>query len=121
VSEPEAINAVSVTEQAAALIEELRAIHGPLIFVQSGGCCDGSAPMCFPDGEFLLGPGDLLLGEIAGCPYYMDTDLYQRWGQPRLLIDCAPGASDSFSIEGSRGVHFIARTQSVVSIRPTAG
>ena len=118
-SEP--VNAVSVTERAAALIEELQTTFGPLIFVQSGGCCDGSAPMCFQEGEFLLGPGDLLLGEIAGCPYYMDRDLYQAWGKPRLLIDCAPGSGDSFSIEGAQGMHFIARTQSVVITRPSTG
>ncbi len=117
----ESVNAVSVTERAAALIEELRTTFGPLMFVQSGGCCDGSAPMCFQEGEFLLGPGDLLLGEIAGCPYYMDTDLFERWGRPRLLIDCALGSGDSFSIEGTRDMHFIARTQSVVISRPSAG
>ena len=108
-------SAVAATTHAIDLIEKLKARFGPLMFVQSGGCCDGSAPMCFQEGDFLLGPGDLLLGEIAGCPFYMDQELYERWGMPRLLIDCAPGGGSSFSLEGTLDMHFIARTQSVVT------
>jgi uncharacterized protein (DUF779 family) len=111
---------IAATERAIDLINELKAEFGPLMFVQSGGCCDGSAPMCFQEGDFLLGPGDRLLGEIAGCHFYMDEDLFERWGRPRLLIDCAPGNGDSFSLEGRLGMHFVARTQSIVLHRPSA-
>lgn len=114
-SEPSA--AVSATEAAIALIEKLKARLGPLMFVQSGGCCDGSSPVCLPKGELLLGPEDLRLGDIAGCPFYIDREQYERWGRPRLLIDVGPGGGDSFSLEGSEGVHFIARTLSVSSVR----
>lgn len=82
------------------------------MFVLSGGCCDGSSPVCLRDGEFLLGPGDLLLGSTAGCPFYIDRDQYERWRRPHLVIDVAPGENDTFSIEGIEGVHFMARTLS---------
>jgi uncharacterized protein (DUF779 family) len=72
--------AVAATTQAIDLIEKLKRRFGPLMFVQSGGCCDGSAPMCFPEGEYLLGPHDLLLGSIADCSYYIDAELFERWG-----------------------------------------
>ncbi len=113
-------SAVAATTQAIDLIEKLKASFGPLMFVQSGGCCDGSSPMCYQEGDFLLGPGDLLLGEIAGCPFYMDQDLYKAWGHPKLLIDCAPGGSDSFSLEGTLNMHFLSLTQSVVLHRPSS-
>jgi uncharacterized protein len=115
VSKPE--NAVVATERAIALIETLKARFGPLMFVQSGGCCDGSSPVCLQEGDLLLGLEDLLIGEIATCPFYMDREQYERWGQPRFLIDCAPGGGDSFSIESMEGMHFIARTQSIVTPR----
>ena len=69
---------VVATESAVAEIRRLRDEHGPLMFFQSGGCCDGSSPMCFPDGELLLGPNDLLLGEVDGCPFYIDADQDER-------------------------------------------
>jgi uncharacterized protein (DUF779 family) len=101
---------VTATDAAQAAIERLEARHGPLMFVQSGGCCDGSSPICLSAGELLLGPNDVLLGEIAGCPFYVDRDQYARWQKPRFVIDIAPGGGDSFSLEGSDGVHFVART-----------
>ena len=70
--------------------------------------------MCYQDGDFLLGPHDLLRSEIAGCPYYMDAEMFERWGRPRLLIGSATGGSDSFSLEGSLDMHFITRAQSFV-------
>ena len=81
---------------------------------QSGGCCDGSSPMCFPDGELLLGPNDLLLGDVGGCPFYIDAEQYERWQRPRLLLDVAPGAGTGFSLEGLHDLHF------AVCARPAA-
>lgn len=106
---------VRATEAALAAIEGLKARHGPLVFVQSGGCCDGSSPVCLAEGEILLGPGDRLIGEIAGCPFYVDRDQDVRWNEPSFVIDIAPGSGDTFSLEGPGGVHFVARTPSEVA------
>ena len=97
---------VAATEPALAELARLRAEHGPLVLFQSGGCCDGSSPMCFADGELLLGPNDLLLGEVGDCPFYIDTSQYERWNRPRLLIDVAAGAGAGFSLEGLHDLHF---------------
>ncbi len=101
---------VTATEAALGAIGRLGARHGPLVFVQSGGCCDGSSPICLCEGDLLLGPDDVLLGEIAGCPFYVDRGLYERWRRPTFVIDVAPGGGDSFSLEGPDGIHFVART-----------
>ncbi len=101
---------VMVTEAARDLIVRLKARYGSLIFMQSGGCCDGSSPMCLQEGDLLLGAGDLLLGAIEGCPFYIDREQYERWRKPTFLIDVAPGDGDTFSVEGSEGIHFVART-----------
>jgi uncharacterized protein (DUF779 family) len=100
---------VVAAESAVAEIGRLRAEHGPLMFFQSGGCCDGSAPMCFPDGELLLGPNDLLLGEVGGCSFYIDADQYERWNRPVLVLDVAPGtgSGSGMSLEELHGVHFV--------------
>lgn len=98
---------VVATDAALAEIGRLRAKHGPLMLFQSGGCCDGSSPMCFPDGELLLGPNDLLLGQIDGCSFYIDAEQYERWNNPQLVLDVAPGAGSGMSLEGLSGVHFI--------------
>ncbi len=103
---------VTVTDTARALIVRLKARYGSLIFMQSGGCCDGSSPMCLQEGDLLLGPNDLRLGEIEGCPFYIDREQYERWRQPRFLIDVAPGDGDTFSLEGPEGMHFVARAGS---------
>ena len=97
---------IAATEAALAELVRLRAEHGPLVLFQSGGCCDGSSPMCFVDGELLLGPNDLLLGEVGGCPFYIDAEQYERWQRPRLLLDVAPGAGTGFSLEGLHELHF---------------
>ena len=104
---------VSATGAAVAAIDRLKKRHGPLMFVQSGGCCDGSSPICLPDGELLVRPDDLLLGEVAGCPFYVDREQYERWHRPRLVIDIAPGSGDSFSLEGAEGLHFVAATEAI--------
>ena len=101
---------VMVTEDARDLIVRLKARYGSLIFMQSGGCCDGSSPMCLQKGDLLLGPNDLLLGEIEGCPFYIDQEQYNRWRKPQFLIDVAQGDGDTFSLEGPEGIHFVART-----------
>ena len=85
------------------------------MFVQSGGCCDGSSPICLREGELLVGSNDLLLGEVGGAPFYVDAELYERWRSPRLVIDIEPGGGDSFSLEGSDGVHFVALTETTAS------
>jgi len=98
---------VVATETAIAEIRRLRAEHGPLMFFLSGGCCDGSSPMCFPDGELLLGPHDLLLGEVDGCPFHIDADQYARWNRPAFVLDVAPGAGSGMSLEGVHDLHFV--------------
>lgn len=102
---------VDCTEAAARLIDELRVEHGPLLFHQSGGCCDGSAPMCFPRDEFRIGERDVLLGAPAGCPFYMGGDQFEYWKHTHLTIDVVPGRGSGFSLEAPRGVRFIVRSR----------
>ena len=106
----EPIAGVGATDAALALIAKLRAAHGPLMFHQSGGCCDGSAPMCFVQGEFRIGARDVLLGEIDGCPFYIGGQQYERWKHTRLTLDVVPGRGASFSLEIPEGVRFIIRS-----------
>jgi uncharacterized protein len=98
---------LDVTPAAVDLIEKLRSIHGELMFHQSGGCCDGSAPMCFPKGEFRVGDSDVHLGDIAGCGFYMSESQFEYWKHTRLTIDVSPGRASGFSLEGSMGVKFV--------------
>lgn len=100
---------VTATEAAIETIRRLEAEHGPVAFFQSGGCCDGSSPMCLTQTEMPPGPGDVLLGEIEGVPFYIDADQDERWRHPTIVLDVAEGASDSFSLEGPAGVHFVMR------------
>jgi uncharacterized protein len=101
---------VSATREALAVIDRLEAAHGSLVFFQSGGCCDGTSPMCLPEGELLFGPHDLCLGEIGGVPFYIDAEQYDRWRRPAFVVDVGPGESGSFSLEGREGLHFVTRT-----------
>lgn len=110
-SEPSAAPSVTCTPEAAALIRELRAAHGPLMFHQSGGCCDGSAPMCFPAGEFRVGTRDVLLGELEGCPFYIGADQWERWRHTRLVIDVVVGRGSGFSLEAPTGRRFLTRSE----------
>lgn len=107
----EKISRVALTPAAAAVIEQLRAQHGPLMFHQSGGCCDGSSPMCFPEGEFITGDSDVLLGHIHGCPFYMSADQYEYWKHTHLTIDVVPGRGASFSAEIPLGLRFLIRSR----------
>ncbi|HEY8378142.1 MAG TPA: DUF779 domain-containing protein [Nannocystis sp.] len=103
-------NALDATPAALALIASLRRRFGPLMFHQSGGCCDGSAPMCYPRGEFKLGARDVLLGEVGGCPFYIGGDQYARWRHTRLTLDVVPGRGAGFSLEAPDGVRFLIRS-----------
>jgi uncharacterized protein (DUF779 family) len=101
---------ISATAAALAELGSLRERHGRLMLVQSGGCCEGSSPLCLHEGELLLRPDDLLLGEIDGTPFYVDREQYERWREPMLLLDLADGASDTLSLEGLDGLHFVTRS-----------
>ena len=101
---------MSATPEALAVVERLRAVHGELVFFQSAGCCDGSAPMCLRAGELPPGPADIHLGDVGGAPFYVDAEQYERWRRPAFVLDVAPGAAESFSLEGLEGVHFVSRT-----------
>ncbi|NNU90038.1 DUF779 domain-containing protein [Anoxybacillus sp. CHMUD] len=102
---------VIATDAALQLIEKLKAKYGPLMFHQSGGCCDGSSPMCYPQGEFIIGDSDVLLGEIGGCPFYMHAAQYEYWKHTQLIIDVVSGRGGMFSLEGSEGVRFLTRSK----------
>ena len=97
---------VLVTEPAKSLIEKLKSLHGPLMFHQSGGCCDGSQPMCFAAGEFKTGASDVCLGEVEGCKFYMGADQFEYWKHTQLLLNVTPGRGSSFSLEIPMGVRF---------------
>jgi uncharacterized protein (DUF779 family) len=97
---------VVATEPAIAELGRLRAEHGPLELHLSGGCCDGSSPMCFPAGELRVRESDVLLGEVAGCPFYVDGEQYERWGRPSFVLGIGEGAGSGFSLEGMHDVHF---------------
>ena len=105
------VERVLVTDAALELIGRLRAAHGPLMFHQSGGCCDGSAPMCYPQAEFKVGGNDVKLGEIGGCPFYMDADQFDYWKHTQLIIDVVPGRGHGFSVEAPEGVRFLTRSR----------
>ena len=101
---------VTATPEAVQAIERLTARYGPLMFVQSGGCCDGSSPICLLAGELALGPHDRLLGEVGGAPFYIDDEQDRRWNRPRLELDVADGPAEGFSLEGLQGIHFVIRS-----------
>ena len=99
---------VSVTDKAKAVIDQLREKHGELIFHLSGGCCDGSAPMCFEKDDFLIGSRDLCLGEIHGCNFYMASDQFEYLKNMHITVDVAKGRGSSFSLEIPLGLRFMA-------------
>ena len=102
---------VTATDSARALIATLRAKHGNLMFHQSGGCCDGSAPMCYPQGEFIIGDYDRLLGHIGGVPFYISGPQFEYWKHTQLIIDVVPGRGGMFSLDGPEGLRFLTRSR----------
>ncbi len=102
---------VLATDAALDLIARLKTKHGPLMFHQSGGCCDGSSPMCYPEGELLVGDGDVRLGDIGGCPFYMSAAQFEYWKHTQLTIDVVPGRGGMFSLEGPEGLRFLTRSR----------
>jgi uncharacterized protein (DUF779 family) len=101
---------VEITKVARALLAELRAAHGPVLFHQSGGCCDGSAPMCYPVGEFRIGEHDVLLGEVDGAEVWIGGRQFPLWAHTRLTIDAVPGRGAGFSLEAPTGRRFLTRS-----------
>ena len=104
------IERVGVSAAAVTLVEELRAVHGPLMFHQSGGCCDGSAPMCYPQGEFRVGGHDVWLGTVADCPFYISGRQFEVWQHTHLTVDVVPGRGSGFSLGSPLGVRFLIRS-----------
>ncbi|MDL2339558.1 MAG: DUF779 domain-containing protein [Pseudomonadota bacterium] len=102
---------VTATAATLELIGRIVAQHGPVMFHQSGGCCDGSAPMCYPAGELLVGDQDKLLGHIGGVPFYISASQFEYWKHTQLIIDVVPGRGGMFSLEGSLGLRFLTRSQ----------
>lgn len=107
----QSIPRVIATDATLELIERLRASHGSLMFHQSGGCCDGSQPMCFPLGEFRVGDSDVCLGYIGDSPFYMAGDQFEYWKHTQLIIDVTKGRGSSFSLEIPLGLRFMVRSR----------
>lgn len=106
--EPERVLA---TPAALDLIAELQARYGPILFHQSGGCCDGSSPMCYAQGDFLLGDRDVRLGEVAGAPVYMGADQFEVWRHTQLILDVVPGRGGMFSLDNGTERRFLTRSR----------
>jgi uncharacterized protein len=105
------VSRVESTPAARELIDELRSAHGALMFHQSGGCCDGSAPMCYLASEFRVGARDVYLGDVAGCPFYIGAQQFEYWQHTQLTLDVVPGRGAGFSLEAPRGVRFLVRSR----------
>lgn len=102
---------VVATDAALHLIAKLRQSHGDIIFHQSGGCCDGSSPMCFADGDYIVGPQDVRLGEIGGAPFYMSPSQFAYWKNTQLIIDVVAGMGGMFSLDNGTGLRFLTRSR----------
>src|SRR6516225_7975438 len=102
---------VTATAAALELLAEICADHGPVLFHQSGGCCDGSSPMCYPAGGFILSDRDVLLGHIGGMPFYIGASQYEAWKHTDLIIDVVPGRGGMFSLDNGREVRFLTRSR----------
>jgi uncharacterized protein (DUF779 family) len=100
---------VLITEAAVELLRTLQSCHGPLMFHQSDGCCDGSSPMCYPDGEFIVGDRDVLLGILDGAPVWISGPQFEAWKHTQLVIDVVPGRGGGFSLEAPEGMRFLSR------------
>lgn len=120
-----AVTRVAVSDEAAALLRDLTREHGPLMFHQSGGCCDGSAPMCYPDGEFFLGDADVHLGDIEigvdrAVPVWMSAAQFEYWKHTHLTIDVVVGRGAGFSVEAPTGKRFLIRSRLLTEEELTA-
>lgn len=102
---------VLVTDKARQVIDSLKIAHGPLMFHQSGGCCDGSSPMCFEEGELMLDDNDVFLGTIQDCQFYMSKDQYEYWKHTQLTVDVVEGRGASFSLEIPLGLRFVIKSR----------
>jgi uncharacterized protein (DUF779 family) len=102
---------VIATDEALAMIAELRKRHGPVMFFQSGGCCDGSAPMCYPSGEFNISDTDVYLGNLNGAPFYMGLEQFEYWEHTQLIIDVVAGNGGMFSLDNGTGRRFLTRSR----------
>lgn len=102
---------VTATPAALALIEELKADHGPVMFHQSGGCCDGSSPMCYPVGDFITGDGDVHLGQVGGADFYISRSQFAVWKHTHIILDVVPGRGGMFSLENGREKRFHIRSR----------
>jgi len=105
------VNRVEITPEAQKLVEKLRAKYGPLLFHQSGGCCDGSEPMCYPEGDFPVGPQDVFMGRIADCDFYIGAAQFKYWKHTQLTIDVITGRGAGFSLEAPEGLRFLTRSR----------
>ncbi|HUA89850.1 MAG TPA: DUF779 domain-containing protein [Steroidobacteraceae bacterium] len=115
------VQRLGATPAALLLIERLKRSHGPIMFHLSGGCCDGTAPMCFPVGEFRLGGVDELVGEVGGAQLWMDREQLRRWAHTSFTIDVVPGRGASFSLEAPLNVRFLVRSSLCEVPPPAAG
>jgi uncharacterized protein len=102
---------VTATRAALDLIATLQHEHGPVLFHQSGGCCDGSSPMCYSQLEFAVGNNDVLLGDLGGASFYISRQQFEYWQHTQLIIDVVPGSGGMFSLENGRGVRFLTRSR----------
>lgn len=105
------VERVTATAEALDLIAALAAEHGPVLFHQSGGCCDGSSPMCYPKDDFIIGDSDVRLGEIGGAAFFISRAQFDYWRHTQLIIDIVPGRGGMFSLENGRGVRFLTRSR----------
>lgn len=105
------VSRVDATDEARALIRKLEQEHGALLFHQSGGCCDGSAPMCYPRDEFKIGQRDVYLGDVEGCPVYIGGQQYEKWKHTHLTLDAVEGRGAGFSLEAPEGKRFLTRSR----------
>jgi uncharacterized protein (DUF779 family) len=103
------VDRVTATEAAQNLIGQLEQVHGPVMFHQSGGCCDGSSPMCYPKGEFRVGRTDVKLGEIGGAEFFIGAAQFDVWKHTQIIVDVVPGRGSGFSLEAPEGVRFLTR------------
>lgn len=116
----DALNKVTATPEALALLAEIVADHGPVLFHQSGGCCDGSSPMCYPVGDFLVGDYDVRLGQIGGMPFYISGSQYELWKHTDLIIDAIKGRGGMFSLDNGRERRFLTRSE-ICALPTSAG